>query len=208
MALKKTIEIIEDNDTVRKAFSLILESTGKYYVLNYSNCEDAISNLKDDMPDIIIMDIELPGGMSGIEGIDKIKKSHPEINIIVNSIHENTGLVFKALCNGASGYITKSPSHLELLEAIDEVEKGGAPMSMKIAKMVVGSFQKNTNSPLSIRETQVLELLAKGKSYSTIGDELFITKETAKTHIKNIYSKLQVNSKADAIAKANENKYI
>lgn len=205
--MKKTIAIVEDNDTVRSAFSLILESTGKYYVVSYSNCEDAIKQLKDDAPDIIIMDIELPG-MSGIVGIEKIKRSNPEIDIIVNSIHENTGLVFKALCNGASGYITKSPSHLELLDAIEEVEKGGAPMSMKIAKMVVGSFQKNTNSPLSSRETQVLELLAQGKSYSTIGDELFITKETAKTHIKNIYTKLQVKSKADAIAKANEKKYI
>jgi DNA-binding NarL/FixJ family response regulator len=97
---------------------------------------------------------------------------------------------------------------MELLEAIDEVENGGAPMSMKIAKMVVNSFQKNTNSPLYLRETQVLELLAQGKSYSTIGDELFITKETAKTHIKNIYSKLEVRSKAEAIAKANEKKYI
>ena len=207
MAMKKTISIIEDNDTVRNAFSLILESTNKYYVVSYPSCEDAIKKLNEDMPDIIIMDIELPG-MSGIEGIEKIKRSHPKVSIIVNSIHENTGLVFKALCNGATGYITKSTSHLELLEAIDEVEKGGAPMSTKIAKMVVGSFQKNTNSPLSVRETQVLELLAQGKSYSTIGEELFITKETAKTHIKNIYTKLEVNTKADAIAKANEKKYI
>jgi DNA-binding NarL/FixJ family response regulator len=153
------------------------------------------------------MDIGLPG-MSGIEGIQKIKRLKPEIIIIVNSVHENSALVFKALCEGASGYITKSTSHMELLEAIDEVENGGAPMSMKIAKMVVNSFQKNTNSPLSLRETQVLELLAQGKSYSTIGDELFITKETAKTHIKNIYSKLEVRSKAEAIAKANEKKYI
>ena len=205
--MRKTIEIIEDNDTIRSAFAIILESTGKYHVVSYSNCEDALQNLRDDGPEIIIMDIGLPG-MSGIEGIQKIKKLRPEIIIIVNSVHENSSLVFKALCEGATGYITKSTSHLELVEAIDEVEKGGAPMSMKIAKMVVNSFQKNTNSPLSLRETQVLELLSQGKSYSTIGDELFISKETAKTHIKNIYSKLEVRSKAAAIAKANEKKYI
>jgi DNA-binding NarL/FixJ family response regulator len=205
--LKKTIVIVEDNETVREAFKIILESVNKYIVRTYGNCEDAIEHLQDDSPEVIIMDIELPG-MSGIEGIERIKRSNPEINILVNSIHENSGLVFKALCNGASGYITKSTSHLELIEAINEMEKGGAPMSMKIAKMVVSSFQKNTNSPLSFRETSVLELLSKGKSYSVIADELFITKETAKTHIKNIYAKLQVNSKAEAIAKASAKKYI
>ena len=205
--MKTTIEIIEDNDTIREAFRLILESTAKYYIVTYPNCEDAIRNFKDDSPEIVIMDIGLPG-MSGIEGIQKIKKLKPETLIVVNSIHENSGLVFKALCEGATGYITKSTSHLELLEAIEEVEKGGAPMSMKIAKMVVNSFQKNTNSPLSLRETQVLELLAQGKSYTTIGAELYITKETAKTHIKNIYTKLEVKSKSEAITKANEKKYI
>lgn len=205
--MRRIIEIVEDNDTVRNAFTIILESTGKYHVVSYTNCEQALQNLEEDCPDIVIMDIGLPG-MSGVEGIQKIKRSKPEIIIIVNSVHENSGLVFKALCEGATGYITKSSSHMELLEAIEEVEQGGAPMSTKIAKMVVNSFQKNTNSPLSLRETQVLELLAMGKSYSTIGTELFITKETAKTHIKNIYSKLEVNSKAEAIAKANEKKYI
>ena len=108
----------------------------------------------------------------------------------------------------SSGYITKNSSHNELLNALDQVSSGGAPLSGSIAKMVVKSFQKNLQSPLTSRETEVLELLSKGKSYSIIADELFITKETAKSHIKNIYAKLHVNSKSQAIDKALREKLI
>jgi len=205
---KTRIIIVEDNKAVREGFALIIDSINKYFVVNtYENCEDAIKNINKDKPDIVLMDLELPG-MSGIEGIAKIKKLMPKVDCIVNTVYENSDLVFQALVAGASGYITKNSNHTELLEAIDEVIDGGAPMSTKIAKMVVNSFQKNPNSPLSARETQVLELLAKGKSYSLIADDLFVTKETAKSHIKNIYAKLQVNSKSEAIAKATEERLI
>ncbi|UII32371.1 response regulator transcription factor [Fulvivirga ulvae] len=205
---RSRIVIVEDNDAVREGFSLIINSVSNYYVVNaYDNAEDCIKNLKKDKPEIILMDLELPG-INGIEAIALIKKQNPGIELIVNTIYENSDLVFQALCAGASGYITKNTSHTELLDAIDEVIQGGAPMSSKIAKLVVNSFQKNPNSPLSGRETEVLELLAKGKSYSMIAQELFITKETAKSHIKNIYSKLQVNSKSEAIAKATKEKLI
>jgi len=202
------ITIVEDNEAVREGFALIINSINKYYVVNtYDNFEDAIKMLHKDKPEIVLMDLELPG-MSGIEGIAKIKKLMPSVNVIVNTVYENSDLVFQALCAGAEGYITKNTGHTELLEGIEEVINGGAPMSTKIASMVVHSFQKNPNSPLSPRETQVLELLSKGKSYSLIADDLFITKETAKSHIKNIYSKLQVNSKSEAIAKATQEKLI
>lgn len=205
---RSRIVIVEDNDAVREGFSLIINSVSKYYVVaGYDNAEDALKNLKKDKPDIVLMDLELPG-MNGIEAIAAIKKTNPNIDLIVNTIYENSDLVFQALCAGAAGYITKNTSHSELLNAIDEVINGGAPMSSKIAKMVVSSFQKNPNSPLSNRETEVLELLSQGKSYSMIAQELFITKETAKSHIKNIYSKLQVNSKSEAIAKATKEKLI
>lgn len=205
---RSRIVIVEDNNAVREGFSLIINSVSNYYVVSsYDNAEDCIKNLKKDKPDIILMDLELPG-MNGIEAISLIKKAHPKIELIVNTIYENSELVFQALCAGASGYITKNTHHTELLDAIDEVIQGGAPMSSKIAKLVVNSFQKNPNSPLSNRETEVLELLSKGKSYSMIAQDLFITKETAKSHIKNIYSKLQVNSKSEAIAKATKEKLI
>jgi DNA-binding NarL/FixJ family response regulator len=205
---RSRIIIVEDNDVVREGFSLIINSISNYYVVNtYDNAEDAIHNLKKDNPEVVIMDLELPG-MSGIEAIASIKKTNPGIEILVNTIYENSELVFQALCAGASGYITKNTNHTELLTAIREVIQGGAPMTSNIAKMVVRSFQRNPNSPISARETEVLELLSRGKSYSMIAKDLFITKETAKSHIKNIYSKLQVNSKSEAIAKATKEKLI
>ncbi len=205
---RSRIVIVEDNDVVRDGFALIINSISNYYVVNsYDNAEDSIKNLKKDKPDVILMDLELPG-MSGIEAITAIKKLNPSIEILVNTIYENSELVFQALCAGASGYITKNSNHTELLNAIRELIQGGAPMTSNIAKMVVKSFQKNPNSPISARETEVLELLAKGKSYSMIARDLFITKETAKSHIKNIYAKLQVNSKSEAIAKATRDKLI
>ena len=205
---RSRIVIVEDNDVVREGFALIINSISNYYVVNsYDNAEDSIRNLKKDKPDVIIMDLELPG-MSGIEAIAAIKKLNPSIDILVNTIYENSELVFQALCAGATGYITKNSNHTELLNAIKELIQGGAPMTSNIAKMVVKSFQKNPNSPISARETEVLELLAQGKSYSMIARDLFITKETAKSHIKNIYAKLQVNSKSEAIAKATRDKLI
>lgn len=196
------ISIIEDNEVVREGYALLIDSVGGHKVVStYNNCEDALRHLERDRPDIILMDLELPG-MNGIEGTQKIKKILPKVDIIVITVHANSELVFQALCAGACGYITKNVGHTKLLDAISEVRNGGAPMSSNIARMVVQSFQRNTNSPLTPRETEVLELLAKGKSYTIIANELFVHKETIKSHIKNIYFKLQVNSKADAIEKA------
>jgi len=202
------ITIVEDNEIVKDGFELLINGMSEHKVVStYTNCEDAIEKIKEDNPNIILMDLELPG-MHGIEGIKHIKKILPKVNIIVISVHENSQLVFESLVAGATGYITKSSNYNKVLEAIDETMKGGAPMSTNIARLVVESFQRNTNSPLSPRETEVLELLSKGKSYSVIANELFIHKETVKSHIKNIYYKLQVNSKADAIEKALKNKLI
>ncbi len=202
------IEIIEDNDVVRDGFKLLINSINEYDVVgSYITCEDAIRNLEKDRPEIILMDLDLPG-ISGIEGIQRIKKINPQIHIIVITVHEDGEMVFDALCAGASGYITKNVNLTKLLDAIEEVKSGGAPMSSKIARMVVESFQKNHNSPLTPRETEVLELLSRGKSYTVIADELFIHKETVKSHIKNIYFKLHVNSKADALEVARKNKFI
>lgn len=208
LEMKNRIEIVEDNDVVRDGLQLLINSMSDHTVVGaYESCEKAIKNINKDQPEVILMDLDLPG-MNGIEGIQRIKKTHPEINIIVLTVHEDSEMVFEALCAGASGYITKNANHSRLLDAIDEVQTGGAPMTSKIAKMVVDSFQKNHNSPLTSRETEVLEQLAKGKSYSIIADELFIHKETVKSHIKNIYFKLQVNSKAEALEFARRNKLI
>jgi len=203
------IVIIEDNDMIRHGYALIVSSHPNFKVINdYSDCETAIKNLNKDRPDIILMDIGLPG-MDGITGIGKIKKLDPKVEIIILSIFEDHEKVFKALCAGAAGYLSKTSNHTEILDGINQVLKGGAPMSVKIAKMVVGSFQTNTlDSPLSRRETEVLSLLATGATYLVVSKELSVGIETVKTHVKNIYAKLNVNSKTEALSIAKENKII
>jgi DNA-binding NarL/FixJ family response regulator len=204
----KRITIVEDDSIIRNAFVTLIQQNKHYQVINaYADAESAIKNLKNDAPDICLMDIELPG-MNGIVAISKIKAVLPNTQVVVVTVYENDELVFKALCEGASGYLTKNIPPSKLIDSLVELENGGAPMSTSIARMVVSSFHRNRQSPLSNRELEVLELLSSGKSYSTIADQLFVDKETVKSHIKNIYLKLEVHSKAEAIEKAKKSKYI
>jgi DNA-binding NarL/FixJ family response regulator len=208
LPFKKRVLIVEDDQEIRNSFVLIVNSSQKFTVVNaYGNCEEAINNLNRDKPEIVLMDVQLPG-MNGIQGTKIIKEKAPHCDVIMVTVYEDNELVFEALKAGASGYITKSANYLELLTALDEITKGGAPMSSRIARMVIDNFHVNPNSPLTRRETEILQLISEGKTYTQISEELFISKETAKTHIKNIYSKLQVNSKSEAIAKANQEKLI
>ncbi len=208
LPFRKRVLIVEDDEEIRNSFSLIVNSSQKFMVVNtYGNCEDALAGIQRDKPEIVLMDIELPG-MNGIVCSKQIKDRYPHIDVIMVTVYEDSELVFDALKAGASGYITKSANYLELLTALEEITKGGAPMSSRIARMVIDNFHVNPNSPLTKRETEILQLIAEGKTYTQISEELFISKETTKTHIKNIYSKLQVNSKSEAIAKANLEKLI
>ncbi len=209
MSQKKIqVGIIEDDQLIREGFNQLINAEANCEcIVTYGDCESAIKDIENHLLDVLLVDIELPG-ISGIEGIPKIKQIQPNLNIIVITVHENDDLVFEALCAGATGYLTKNISPSKLIESILDAHTGGAPMSTKIARMVVSSFQKNLDSPLTKRETEVLEHLAKGKSYSTIADELFVDKETIRTHIKNIYLKLEVHSKAEAIEKALKDKLI
>jgi DNA-binding NarL/FixJ family response regulator len=205
---KIRIMIVEDDEIIREGFVSIINESEKFYCqAGYENCESALKQFKQENPDIVLMDIELPG-MSGIDGIKKIRKIKPEIDIVVITVHSEDEKVFEALCAGANGYLVKNISPQKLIDSLEEVYRGGAPMSTDIARKVIQSFHQNVQSPLSPRETEVLQLLAKGKSYTMIADELFIDKETVRTHIKNIYLKLNVNSKASAIEKASKEKFI
>lgn len=200
--------LVEDDNIIREGFVMLLNENQGFRVTGaYNSCEDFLKNVQTDKPNVVLMDIELPG-MNGIEGIERTKKLYPQAQIIVVTVYENDDLVFKALCAGAGGYLTKNMPSQRLIEAIREIMGGGAPMSTNIARLVVASFQKNHNSPLSSRETEVLELLSRGKSYTNIAEELFIDKETVRTHIKNIYWKLEVHSKAEAIEKAMKERLI
>lgn len=203
-----TVAVVEDDPVIRDWIAGILTGAeGFSCVGTYGDSEAGLGKILAEPPDVVLMDIVLPG-ISGIEATRRIKEHTADVDVLVLTVHENDDLVFQALCAGASGYLTKNTSPERLLEAIREVRDGGAPMSTSIARMVVESFRKNTNSPLTARETQVLQLLSRGKSYSMIAAELFIDGETVRSHIKNIYRKLEVNSKADAIARAMRDRLI
>lgn len=202
--MKHKVVIIEDNIPLREGFAEVIKATDNFELTNcYSNCEEAIERLQYDNADIFLMDIELPG-MNGVEGTKRIKKELPKVHIIMVTVFENSDMVFEALCSGASGYLTKSISPEELQDALNECVAGGAPMSIKIAKMVVSSFQvKPSKIELSPREKEVLSLLSQGNTYDSIAEQLFISRNTIKFHLKNIYIKLQVNSNIEAVQKAN-----
>ncbi|MEQ9592114.1 MAG: response regulator transcription factor [Cyclobacteriaceae bacterium] len=206
--LKRRVIIIEDDKILRESYETIVNSSEKFMVVgSYRLGEDAVSELNKRKPDMVLMDIELPG-QNGVEITRIIKDKMPQVEVVMVTVYEDNDLVFNALKAGASGYITKSANYLELLSALDEVTRGGAPMSTKIARMVIHTFHQNPNSPLTKREHSVLQLVAEGKTYSQISSALEISPETAKTHIRNIYSKLQVNKKSDAIEIAKLHKLI
>lgn len=200
--------IIEDNEPLNNIFSEIIKSSKKYSLVGaYLSCEDAFKFIKEDIPEIVLMDIELPG-IDGIQGTKEIKKIFPKTKVIMITVYENSRNVFDALCAGATGYLTKNTNSDKLIEALDELQAGGAPMSINIAKMVVESFKKSPDSVLTERETQVIEMLAKGSSYKSIALKLDISINTIKYHVKNIYDKLQVHSKEDAIKEASDRNLI
>ena len=199
------VVIIEDNIPLSKGFAEVINTTNNFKVVSiYHNCENAIENLKRDNADIFLVDIELPG-MNGVEGTKQIKKVLPNSHIVMVTVYENSNMVFDALCAGATGYLTKNVSPQDIIDALNELDQGGAPMSIKIAKMVVSSFQKKPSKiELSTREKEVLTLLSEGNSYDFIAKKLFISRNTIKFHLKNIYIKLQVNSNIEAVQKANK----
>lgn len=197
-----SVSIVEDDTLIREALTDMLNEADGFQCLgSFPDCESALEQLKKEKPSVMLMDIELPG-MSGIEGVKKIKERYPKIDIIMLTVHEDLSLVFKALSAGACGYLDKSASEEKILDSIKEIYGGGAPMSYKIAKLVVSSFQKKTETRLTGREFDVLDLLCKGNSYKEIAYSLFITVGTVRHHIKNIYYKLHVHSKSEAVAKA------
>lgn len=202
------IVIIEDDEVIRSGYAFLIgKETGFHVVNSYPSFDEAAKSIKGDEPDVILLDIELPG-TNGINALPKLKKILPAAFVLILTVYDSEKLIFEALANGASGYLTKNSSAAKIIESIREVKEGGGPMSINIARMVIKSFQRNQDSPLSKRETQVLELVGSGKSRSQIAKELFIDLETVKSHIKNIYLKLDVNSRADALKTARQNKLI
>lgn len=208
MELSKRIIIIEDNAELREVYSLVLRTIARYDVVaTYEACDEALKELSKTKPDLVIIDLTLPG-MSGIEGITKIKKLVPTTKVLVVTVHDDHESVFRSFCAGAIGYLTKDADPQDLIAAVEQVFAGGAPMTPKIASMIISSFHTNPNTPLTERETDVLRQLSQGKSYDYIAIALSITRDTVKTHIRHIYEKLQVNNKSEAVIKARKDNLV
>lgn len=198
--------IIEDDDTYRNSICEVINS-GVNMSCSHAceSCEEAIAILEHDfVPEIILLDIKLPG-MSGIEGIRKIKAITPSTLIIMLTVFEDDEKVFNAVCQGASGYLLKSTPADKIKEAIYDVRNGGAAMSPTIAAKVLNMFSRYSQPKqeygLTVREKEILQLLVDGFNKKHIADKLFISLHTIDTHLKNIYSKLHVHSQIDVIAK-------
>ncbi len=197
-----TVSIVEDDEEIRQMLSLIIDrSPGYACKQTYNDCETAIESISKSPTDVILMDIHLPQ-MSGIEGVRILRDKLPGSDFIMLTIQEDNDSVFKSLCAGATGYLLKDTSPATLLTAIKEVREGGSPMSPSIARKIISSFRPNSESPLSKRETEILDMLCNGDNYKAIADSLFISGHTVRAHIKSIYKKLQVSSRGEAVNKA------
>lgn len=203
------VAIIEDNNTIREGLAALINGTTGYACTgSYDNCEDFLAKFPKIVCDVVLMDIGLPG-MNGIEGVKRAIEINPDINILMLTVYQENSIVFDALCAGACGYLVKKTPPLRLLEAIKEAYDGGSPMSAQIARKVIDVFHHNqniipTNSKydLSSREKEVLTGLAAGNNYQGIADSLFISIDTVRHHIRNIYKKLHVHSQSEAVSKA------
>jgi DNA-binding NarL/FixJ family response regulator len=201
-----SVSIVEDNDKLRETLARVLNrADGFRCVSHYASAEAALKDLPQTKPDVVLMDINLPG-MNGVECVRQLKKILPEIQVMMLTVYEDTENIFNALAAGANGYMLKRTESKELLEAIQEVHRGGSPMTMHIARKVVQSFQQTavTAQPaesLSEREQQVLDLLSQGLMYKEIAEKLGISYETVHTYIRRIYEKLQVRTRTEAVAK-------
>src|SRR5208283_4113503 len=201
-----SVSIVEDNDKLRGTLARVLNrADGFRCVSQYPAAEDALKDLPNVKPDVVLMDINLPG-MNGVECVRQLKPLLPRTQVMMLTVYEDMDNIFNALAAGASGYMLKRTSSKELLDAIQDVQRGGSPMTMHIARKVVQSFQHTaaTAQPtenLSEREQQVLDCLTQGLMYKEIAEKLGISYETVHTYIRRIYEKLQVRTRTEAVAK-------
>ena len=202
------VSIIEDDKHFREGLEQLINNTSRFKVLHsYASAEAALPHLINNPPDIAIVDIKLPG-KNGIDLIANIKSGLPDILCMVCSYYDDNEYIFNALKNGAVGYIIKDARPNEILESLEEISQGGAPMSRYIAKKVVSVFQQKTVhklAELSDRENEILNLVATGLHIKEAVDKLYISQLTVKCHLRNIYSKLHVTNKVEAINKLNNN---
>lgn len=208
------VTIFEDNTNLRRGLATLINGSDGFECAGaFGNCDNLIKNISDTNPDVILMDIEMPG-MNGIEAVKILKPQFPGIKILMETIFEDDEKVFHSICSGAEGYILKNTPPSQILEAIREIHEGGAPMTPSIASKVLAmfksgtSFSKDESYNLTDREMEVLKYLVDGMSYKLIAEKCFVSIDTVSSHVKNIYKKLQVHSKSEAVAKAIKGKIV
>lgn len=202
--------LYEDNDELRESIRTLLELSGEVSVVgDFKQATDVASQVRQFAPSIVLMDIDMPG-ITGIEAVKQIRGFNRELPILMLTVFDDNANVFNALCAGASGYLLKKHVSSRLLSSINEVLDGGAPMSPAIARMVLSSMQTpvTKNYDLTTREREILASLSKGNSYKLIAAGLEISIDTVRTHIKNIYVKLEVHSQTEAVSKAINEKLV
>lgn len=208
------VAIFEDNHILRNSLQLLVDSAPDFLCTgSYANARQVIRSILLAKPDVVLMDINMPG-VSGIEAIHLIKEKYPGIKVLVQTVFEEDDKIFAAVCAGASGYMLKKTAPAAMLEAIRETYAGGAPMTPSVASRVLQMFRiqnKDANNEyigLSDREKEILALLVNGRSYKQIANECFVSIDTVSTHVRHIYDKLHVHSKSEAVAKAIRQKLI
>lgn len=204
--MNNSVLIFEDNERLRESIVSMLEFSEHFKLVGaFSNCKEVLTIVKEYQPDLILMDIDMPG-INGIDAVKIIRCFNTTCQILMITIFDDTQHVFDAIYAGANGYLLKKFISTKLIHAMEECLQGGAPMSPSIARMVIGKLQySNENKKeysLTERETQALRSLSQGKSYKMIADELNISIDTVRTHIKRVYEKLHVHSQTEAIIKA------
>ncbi|MBL8012120.1 MAG: response regulator transcription factor [Flavobacteriales bacterium] len=206
MAATIRTAIVEDDDELRELIRRRIERSGDMQVVRVFPSGDEFLGKLDELDlHVVLMDINMEG-RNGIETVREAKRHKPGVQYLMLTIFENPAYIFEALCAGATGYLLKSTPAEELLESVRDIHRGGSPMNSAIARLVVNSFQKETqqrinDDRLSEREKQVLDGLAAGLQYKEIGAKLELSTETVRVHVRRIYSKLQVNGKMEAIRK-------
>jgi len=200
------VSIVEDDAQARKILAgWINRQSGFRLAGDWGDAESAVADLSARKPDVVLMDINLPG-MSGVEAVKHLKPSLPETQFVMLTVYEDADHIYNALAAGATGYLLKETPRQELLNALEEVHRGGSPMTSNIARKVVQSFRQTSataesGEDLSPREQEVLDLLARGYLYKEIADRLNISVPTVNTYVRRMYEKLHVRSRAQAVAK-------
>ena len=208
-----SVGIVEDDPSIRENVASFINTTPGFSCTQiYDSVESALEKISDPPPDVMLMDINL-GGMSGIEGVRRLRGIFPNLHIIMLTVFEENDRIFQSLCAGASGYLLKRTPPSRILDAIVEVNSGGAPMTASVARKVLNLFTSIAPPALpevhlTAREKEILQHLISGSSYKKIARDLFISFDTVNSHIKKIYEKLQVHSKTEAVTKALKHKLV